>query len=203
MKYIQYTLVGNKTNIPVSVEPAKYGPKHPDGVVPTFSIESSYETGVPTFFGIAEDTFEPEEWMRELNEEEFYATMRKEFKDRARVKQKQVECGGFWISPEMFVRTDGDTQNRLAQLVTSINNDPEILTVDFEVDEGQWQTLDRDTVLAIGKTISKHVRDCFSWCKTIHEQLDAALTLEEMLPVVQDIASFKANDNPPVEQPTE
>jgi len=199
MKYIRYTLVDKKTNKPVSQEPAKNGPKHPDGVTPTFDIQSTFSTGVPTIYGIAEDTFEPADWMFELSEESFYTTMRQEFKTRASDRRKTVERGGYWVTPETFVRTDEGSQNRLAQLVTTINNDPDLVSVDFEVTPGQWTTFDTATALTVAKTVSSHVQRCFSWCRGVHEALDAASTLEEMQPIVNDISNFVADDNPPVQ----
>lgn len=199
MKYIRYTLVDTKTNKPVSKEPAKNGPKHPSGVTPTFDIESSYSTGSPTIYGIADDTFEPEDWMYEVPETNFFQIMRDEFKTRFTKRRKEVERGGYWFDPQTFVRTNEGSQNRLSQLVTTINNDPDLVSVDFEVVPGQWVTLDTTIVLDIAKAISKHVQRCFSWCKTQHDSLDAATTLEDMLPIVQGIKDFKANDNPPTE----
>jgi hypothetical protein len=199
MKHIRYTLVDNKTNNPVSQAPARNGPKHPEGVVPTFDIQSTYASGVPDIYGIAEDDYIPEDWMQEVPEEDFYIIMREEFKSRASARRREVERGGYWINPEMFVRTDEDSQNRLAQLATTINNDPELQSVDFEFVPGQWATIDTDTALMIGRTVSRHVQRCFSWCKEVHESLDAANTLEEILPIVQSISSFVADDNPPAQ----
>ena len=196
MKYLRYTLVDNKTNVPVHVAPAKNGPKHPDGIVPTFAVESSFGTH-PIFYGIADDDLAITDGVQEVSEDRYYREMRDEFKTRARAKKTSVEEGGYWVTPEMFIRTDPGSQNRLNQLVTTINNDPEITSIDFEVIPGVWTTLDTATSLTIAKTISRHVQRCFSWCKGVHEALDNASTLEEMLPIVQNIQAFKADDNPP------
>lgn len=197
MKYIRYTLVDKKTNKPVSQAPAKNGPKHPEGITPTFDIRESHSTGVPTIYGIAEDTFEPADWMYETSEDSFYKAMRNEFKTRCTHRRKTVERGGYWVDQDIFVRTDEGSQNRLSQLVSTINNDPDLVSVDFEVTPGEWTTLDTDTALVIAKTVSRHVQRCFSWCKGVHEQLDAANTLDDMLPIVNDIKNFTADDNPP------
>lgn len=199
MKYIQYTYVDVKTQKPVSQEPAKRGPAHPQGVTPTFTVEATFQSGTPTFFGIAEDTFTPEDWMREITEEDFYNRMRTEFKDRATKRRKEVEEGGYWYDPQTFLRTDKDSQTRLSQLVTTINNDPDVTTVDFEKTPGNWTVLDTATSLETAKTVSRHVQRCFSWCKGVHGSLDAATTLEQMLPIVQGISDFEVADNPSVD----
>ncbi len=190
MKYIQYTYVDVKTKQPVSKQPARTGPVHPEGITPTFAVESTFSSGVPTFFGIAEDSFTPEDWMRETTETDFYNRMRTEFKERARTKRKQVEQGGIEALPNLYVKTGIDDQNRIASLVASINNDPELVSIDFETSPGNWVTFTAEEGLAIGKAVSKHVQACFSWCKGIHERLDVIETLEDALPIVQEIRAF-------------
>ncbi len=190
MKYIQYTYVDVKTNKPVSQEPAKRGPVHPQGVTPTFALESTFSSGIPTFFGIAEDTFTPEEWMREVPESEFYNRMRVEFKERARKKRKEVEKSGLEVFPGVFVKTTIDDQNRISSLVAAINNDPDLTSIDFETSPGNWAVLTAEEGLEIGKAVSQHVQSCFTWCKGIHERLDDITTLDEALPIVQEIRDF-------------
>ncbi len=71
MRYIQYTFVDDATKIPVSKEPAKRGPVHPEGISCVFHDFKSFSSGVPIFYGTSEDDFEIEGWMVEYNEEEF------------------------------------------------------------------------------------------------------------------------------------
>lgn len=191
MKYIQYTYVDVKTKQPVSKQPAKRGPVHPDGITPTFAAEKSFSTGVPTFFGIAEDTFTPEDWMVEVSEEDFYNRMKTEFKERSRKKRKQIEQGGIEALPEIFLKTDIETQNRITSLVASLNNNPKLFKVDFEVSPNNWISLSREEALQIGETLSNHVQGCFSWCKGIHDKIDLIETLEDASPVVQEMRDFK------------
>jgi len=57
MKYIKFTYVDVVTNIPVTKEPAKNGPKFPDvvGLKFEWARESEYPINYPTFFGTCPD----------------------------------------------------------------------------------------------------------------------------------------------------
>ena len=189
MKYIRYTFVDARTNTPVSEAPAKNGPVHPEGVVPTFAIESTYSTGVPAFYGIAEDDFEPAAWMYEMPEEQFYSDFRLELKERARSKRKQVEQGGVSLG-DSRIDTTIESQNRVANLVTTLNLDPEMLGIDFEASPGVWVEIDRDTAFAMGTVVARHVQGCFSWCKSIHAKIDAMDDFDKALEVVTEINAF-------------
>ena len=189
MKYIRYTFVDVKTQIPVSQAPAKNGPAHPVGVTPTFAIESTYETGIPAFYGIAEDSFVPESWMYEMTEEQFYADFRIELKERARNKRKQVEQGGITVN-STFVQTDIASQNRIANLVTSLQLDPTMTQIDFEQVPGQWVVITRDQAIALGQAVATHVQTSFSWCKSMHDQIDTMSNFDQALNVVTAIQSF-------------
>jgi hypothetical protein len=195
MQYIQYTLVDNKTGVPVSKTPARNGPRHPNGITPTFIIQDTQTSGVPTLFGIAEDDYTPEHWMRSVSESEFFLSLKNEFKERATIKRRQVEKAGYWVNSELFITTDDATQIRLAQLVTTINNDSELVNVDFEISKNKWLLLDRGTVLEIGLAVSRHVQRCFSWCKLTHDTIDSITSLDDVLPIIQSINEFKVEDN--------
>lgn len=189
MKYIRYTFVDVKTEIPVSQAPARNGPVHPNGVTPTFAIESTYSSGVPAFYGIAEDDFVPESWMYEMTEEQFYADFRIELKERSRNKRKQVEQGGITVGTT-FIQTDIASQNRIANLVTSFQLDPNMSQIDFEQVPGSWSVVTRDQAVAIGQAVAAHVQTSFSWCKQMHEKIDAMVNFDQALEVVTEIQSY-------------
>lgn len=198
MKFIKYTYVDYTTGVPVSQQPAQTGPTHPEGVTPTYAIESTYSSGVPTFYGIAEDDFEKEEWMVELEEEVFFSTLKEELKTRARDKRVSVEQGGAVLGNQV-IRTDLTSQNRVGSLVTALNNDPEMLHIDFEAQPGVWVELDRDSGFLIGKVVARHVQSCFSWCKSIHEQIDnlnlSLETMGDVIPILEAINSFGVDES--------
>lgn len=186
MKYIQFTYVDFATRIPVSKEPAKRGPDIPEGITPTFAVESSFGQA-PVLYGIAEDDFEPEDWMVEITEESFFDVFKQELKERARKKRKSLEEGGLTIGGQ-FIQTSVEDQNRVSNMVAGLNMTPEATQVDFEYSPGQWIVLPRDEAVAIGQAVFNHVQSCFSWCKDVHAKVDTIVTLEDALPIVQEIA---------------
>ena len=186
MKYIQFTYVDYATRIPVSKEPAKRGPDIPEGITPTFAVESSFGQA-PVLYGIAEDDYEPEDWMSVVAEEDFFTAFKQELKDRARNKRKVLEQGGVTIG-EKFIQTSIEDQNRVSNMVAGLNVTPDATQVDFEYAPGQWTVITREEATAIGQAVFNHVQLSFTWCKDVHAKVDAILTLEDALPVVQEIA---------------
>lgn len=201
MKFIKYTLIDYITGIPVTQEPARNGPIHPEGVIPAYAIESTYSSGTPTLFGVAEDTFEVEEWMQELDEGSFFSILKEELKTRARDKRVVVEQGGTKLG-EQTIRTDLTSQNRVGSLVTALNNDPEMLSIDFEAQPGVWVELDREAGFLIGKVVARHVQSCFSWCRSIHEQIDSLeLSMDNIDAINSVIDAINSFGNEEPEEP--
>ena len=65
MKYVKYTMVDAATKKPLSEEGARRGPQHPEGITPTIGIEDTYQTGVPTFYGIVPNNYKlPTGWAK-------------------------------------------------------------------------------------------------------------------------------------------
>ncbi|MCZ4238117.1 hypothetical protein O4H25_14855, partial [Staphylococcus equorum] len=69
-----------------------------------------------------------------------------------------------------------------------MNVTPEATQVDFEYAPGQWTVITREEAIAIGQAVFNHVKLCFTWCKDVHAKVDAIATLEDALPVVEEIA---------------
>lgn len=82
MKYVKFTYVDAKTNIPVSEMPAKHGPKIPDKIYFLFALESEYPTDVPTFYGNTANATVLPDFIEEVTEDEFNAAKLQEFKTR-------------------------------------------------------------------------------------------------------------------------
>lgn len=191
MKYIQFTYVDYATRIPVSKEHAKRGPDIPEGITPTFAVESSYGQ-VPVLYGIAEDEFEPEEWMVEVAEGDFYAAFKQELKERARNKRKMLEQGGVGVGGNI-IQTTIEDQNRVNNMVAGLNVTPEATQVDFEYAPGQWTVITRNEAIIIGQAVFNHVQLCFTWCKDVHTKVDSIATLGDALQVVEEI-TFASSD---------
>jgi len=200
MKYIQFTYVDYATRIPVSKEHAKRGPDIPEGITPTFAVESSFGQA-PVLYGIAEDDYEPEDWMSVVAEEDFFTAFKQELKDRARNKRKVLEQGGVTIG-EKFIQTSIEDQNRVSNMVAGLNVTPDATQVDFEYAPGQWTVITREEATAIGQAVFNHVQLSFTWCKDVHAKVDSIATLEDALPVVQEIA-FANSDTlyPAIDEP--
>ena len=79
-------------------------------------------------------------------------------------------------------------------MVTTLINDPEMESIDFEYAPAQWINIPRALGLEIGKAVGRHVQSCFSWCKGVHEQIDdlelSLDTLESVFPVMESINTF-------------
>lgn len=189
MKYIQFTYVDCATRIPVSKEHAKRGPDIPEGITPTFAVESSFGQ-VPVLYGIAEDEFEPEEWMVEVTEEEFYTAYKAELKTRARNKRVSVEQGGVELASGIVIQTTLEDQNRVGNLVSALKSDTSLTSVDFEYSPAQWVTFTRTDALNMGKVVVNHVQGSFSWCKDVHERVDLIATIDEASAINDEIQKF-------------
>lgn len=102
---------------------------------------------------------------------------RKKRRDEARQKRWEQETKGIEFNG-MFLRTDSVSQNRVSQLVTTVQADNTADNFDFEKQEGEWIVVTRNEALAIGKAVSTHVQKCFSNCKTLHDLISAAETVD-------------------------
>lgn len=199
MKYIKYTYVDAATKRPVSEEPARRGPTHPDGVVPTVADETTFQSGVPTFYGIADGDYRLPKWMTssdtygEIDSSEFFDAVKTELKRRVRVKREMVELGGFYLDG-VPIQTDIDSQNRINSLVGTININLDIDNIDFEVMPNQWVVLTRDDGVAIGRAVGSHVQQCYSWAKQTCGAVDAIDSIESAGTVSEIINNWNGTE---------
>lgn len=177
MKYIRYTYVDYRTRQPITAGPAKNGPDVPHGIAPIFGIEQTFG---PThvLYGMAEDDYQPEEWMAEIDEASFYAIWQAELKWRADTRREQVLQGGIEVFGVYF-KTDEQAQSRIGNLVLGLQVDPTITEIpQFKAASG-WVTLTRDQVIEAGRAVFAHVQRCFDWCGSIHSRIDTELISPE------------------------
>ena len=193
MKYLQLTYVDAVTHLPLSEEPAANGPMIPEGIVPLFDIQSSRSNVAPIVYGWAEDEYEVPSFVHEISEETFFSFYKTELKERARQKRKHVEQSGVEVGGQR-ISTEIEDQNRVSNMVTTLINDPEMESIDFEYAPSQWVQIPRAFGLEVGKAVGRHVQSCFSWCKGVHEQIDALTlsldTLDVMFPIMRSINTF-------------
>lgn len=203
MKFLQFTYVDVKTKKPLTEEPAQNGPTIPDGIVPLYDIQASRSNQAPLVYGWTEDDdYEAPSFVYEIAEDTFFSNYKNELKERARVKRKQVEQGGITLN-DTRIGTSIEDQNRISNMVTSLNLVPTMEVIDFEASPGVWVALPREMGLQIGAALASHVQACFTWCKGVHDQIDNwEATLENLDPVVailEEINSFGQEPQPPVE----
>lgn len=195
MKYIKYTYVDAATKRPVSDEPARRGPMHPEGINPTFALEETFPSGVPTFYGVAEDDYEAPYWMEqsdvygEVDQEEFFTQLKQELNRRSRVKRQSVEVGGIYVGGT-YISSSIESQNRIANMVAFLETSPETLEINYQIRPDEWAVISRDQAKAIGVALGQHVQECFNWCKSINDQVAAIETLEDAGVVSRAIASW-------------
>ena len=194
VKFLTLTYVDADTNIPLKQEPAKNGIKIPDGVIPMFDIQSSRSNQAPIVYGWTDiEDFEVKDFMTQVEESSFFNAFKSELKDRARLKRKIVEQGGITIG-STYVGTSIEDQNRISNMVTSLNLVPELPEIDFEASPGQWVTISREQGLQMGAALTSHVQRCFSWCRGVHDKIESLElnmeTIGEVQPILEDINSF-------------
>lgn len=194
VKYLTLTYVDAVTEIPLTVEPAKNGIKIPDGVVPMFDIQSSRSNQAPIVYGWTDiEDFEIKDFMNEVDETSFFSTFKSELKDRARLKRKIVEQGGITIG-STYVSTTIEDQNRISNMVTSLTLVPDMAQIDFEYAPGHWAVIPREQGLQMGAALAAHVQHCFSWCRGVHERIEALElnmeTISEVQPILEEINTF-------------
>jgi hypothetical protein len=120
MKYIKYTYVDAKTEICITKEPAKNGPKHPNinGLRFVFAAERKYPTDVPEFFGTCDDAADLSigGCFGEISESEFIAERQEEINARkpfaSWVVNQEVYDNSLMLlidpwSPPVFYPNDG------------------------------------------------------------------------------------------------
>lgn len=203
MKFLQFTYVDAKTKKPLTEEPAANGPMIPEGVVPLYDIQSTRSNQAPLVYGWTEDDgYDVPSFVYEITEDTFFSNYKNELKERARVKRKQVEQGGITLN-DTRIGTSIEDQNRISNMVTSLNLVPTMEIIDFEASPGNWISLPREMGLQIGAALASHVQACFTWCKGVHDQIDNwEASLENLDPVIEilnEINSFGQEPQAPIE----
>lgn len=195
MKYLKYTFVDAATQRPITEEPARRGVQDPSGITNILSIESTYHTGIPTLYGISDDSYTLPYWLGnnseygEISEEQFFSEIKIELLSRTREKRKYIEKNGFYFNGH-YIRTSIESQNRIGNTVGIININPNIENVDFEYLPDQWVVLSREDILSIGRMVGLHVQECFSWGKLMCDEISSIDSIEKLISVRNMIASW-------------
>lgn len=190
MKYIKYTYVDCGTFLPVSEAPAKNGPIHPEGVSHVFSVESSFSSGVPIFYGTAEDEYAPEGWMEEMSEEDFISYYKQELRDRVFVKCEEFERGVEFNGD--IINTSPSLQSRVATLCQGLTLFPDKQDVILKLECGTLIQYTKEQVTELGQLLFSHSQACLSWCKEMCEKVDSINTIEDAHAFSKEVSQVHA-----------
>lgn len=100
-----------------------------------------------------------------------------------RALRQRVETAGINVG-EMQVRTDATSQAKIAGVLQLMASDLDLAGIDFEVQPGQWVTVDRNTMTAIGVAVGRHVQACFSRARELQQAIEAAPDLAALEAIV-------------------
>lgn len=84
----------------------------------------------------------------------------------------EIETGGIEVAGQM-IRTDEQSQAKIAGACVLLSNDPDVTGIDWEAQPGTWVTLDRATMIGIGVAVGRHVQRCFSALRQIQGEITA------------------------------
>ncbi|MFH1557659.1 MAG: DUF4376 domain-containing protein [Pseudomonadota bacterium] len=84
----------------------------------------------------------------------------------------EIETGGLDVAGQL-IRTDEQSQAKIAGACVLLSNDPDVTGIDWEAQPGTWVTLDRVTMTGIGVAVGRHVQRCFSALRQIQAQIKA------------------------------
>lgn len=96
--------------------------------------------------------------------------------------RQAVEASGTSVAG-MAVRTDSDSRSRLFDLVTAMTSADQPGPFDFEISPGRWETVDRETVLAMGKAVNEHVQRAFTRQRALEEEIQSTGDLHALADV--------------------
>lgn len=194
MKYISYTFVDDATQIPVSIEPARKGPIMPEGVGYVFSIEDSFSTGVPSFFGVAEDNYSVKDWMVEYSFEQWLEVFKSELNTRACKKRQSLISQGFVEEGDIFFDYSKSTLDGLYCVINTMMLDQDISDVDFKIRD-KWIVLNIQRAREILVSINKSIQLLFSWECEMSKDISYATSLDELKVVQDSITQYTGQSN--------
>lgn len=99
-------------------------------------------------------------------------------KAEATQKRWEHEVSGVIMPDGTSIRTGIDDQNRISTALQGMR-DTDMTEVDFKASDG-WVKLNIEQLSGIAALIAKHVQECFSNERKLHEAIDACKTLDEL-----------------------
>lgn len=89
----------------------------------------------------------------------------------------KMEIGGIAFGGGV-IRTDGNSQAKIAAAYFSAKADPSYNIPTWEVVPGEFISLDNATIIAMGEAVRNHVQDTFNRKATLHLAINALETTE-------------------------
>lgn len=99
-------------------------------------------------------------------------------KDEITQKRYEEENSSVTLENGIIIRTDKISQSVLASAMMIAKEDP-TYTVNWKGANG-WITLDASGLLEVATIVRQHVQSCFDKEKSLHEQIDACTTMDEV-----------------------
>jgi len=85
-------------------------------------------------------------------------------------KRWRVETGGITVNGAE-IRTDEKSQNRVSGAALLALSDPDLTTIDWEAQPGEWVTVDAATMKVIGIAVGRHVQACFTTLRAVQNDI--------------------------------
>lgn len=79
--------------------------------------------------------------------------------------------------------SDRVSQSRIAQVSKLIDIDPTMTELQWKSTDGTWQLLSKAEVSSMAIAVGQHVQQCYNTEYLLHQQIDQASTIEQVLQV--------------------
>lgn len=99
--------------------------------------------------------------------------------EAVRERRWQAETGGCVVNG-VAIRTDEQSQAKIDAAIALFDKDPTLAAIDFEAQPGEWVTLDKLAITAIGIAAGRHVQAAFSRARALSDAIAAAESIEAL-----------------------
>lgn len=99
-------------------------------------------------------------------------------KEIARIRKEKVKTVTFG---PMALEVDYITESRVTGAVVFLQLAPDVTEVNWDMGEGNFITMSRETVFALGYTLGAHVQGVFNRAKVLTDAVNAAATTDDLV----------------------
>lgn len=79
--------------------------------------------------------------------------------------------------------SDRVTQSRIAQTIKLVELNPNVLSIQWKLANGNWTVISASEMSAMAIAIGNHVQSCFETEFNLHNQIDQAATIDAVLAI--------------------